>query len=286
MVSMVMAMRGLLTCREVAVVAGEGQEGLRMIERQSNARLAISDKVDGMEDRVVTVAGGFSEMASVFMTIGFKLAIDSRTRVLPVLGTGACRLLSLDATFVRLLVANGLVGTIIGRDGLTISHIQGNSGARVVALKDMLMFSNERIVEVQGSVQQIRCAVEAIARQLVASWDKSLTTKHYLPCPTLRNNAIEDWLEPRENQRYPGHEAPRLPNHAILSCPLSIPLAWTSNFFTFASQLDLLVKEHEQLDFQLDEYQPDPNYLNITITGYPAAAIRVHNHLSEKIDYF
>lgn len=280
MLSMVMVMRGLLTNREVEVL-GEG----RREEKQSGAHIAISPMVAGMEDRVVTVAGEFAAMADAFTLIGTRLAEDPRTRELPILGTGERRVLSVHAAFVRLLVANSLVGTIIGRDGLTISHIQGNSGARVVALKEQLRYSNERIVEVQGSVAQIRCAVEAIARHLVASWDKSLTTKHYTPCPSLNNRAIGDWLEPREStHRYPGTEAPKQPRGIVLSRPLAMPVRWARlHFHAIEAQLIALVGEAEQMSFVLDPTQPDPDRLAITITGSPCAVIRVYEYISSQM---
>ncbi|KAJ9076744.1 RNA binding protein, heterogenous nuclear RNP-K like protein [Entomophthora muscae] len=279
---MVMVMRGLLTNREVEVVTGNDQEKLSMIEQQTSARIAISPSMEGMEDRVLTVAGEFSAMADAFMLVGTRIAMDSRTRELPILGTGERRVLSINASFVRLLVANSLVGTIIGRDGLTISHIQGNSGARVVALKEQLKYSNERIVEVQGSIQQIRCAIEAIARHLVASWDKSLTTKHYMPCPTLNNRAIGNWLEPRESShRYPGHEITQDSlKELVVSRPLVMPVKWARlHFHSIEGQLISLVGEEEQMSFLLDEDQPNPAFLAITIAGTACAVIRVYEFM-------
>src|SRR2546421_11857949 len=47
------------------------------------------------------------------------------------------------------------MGTIIGRSGLKIKHIQDVSGVRMVAQKEMLPQSTERIVEVQGTPEGI-----------------------------------------------------------------------------------------------------------------------------------
>ena len=58
------------------------------------------------------------------------------------------------------------MGSVIGRNGLKIKAIQDSSGARMVASKDMLPQSTERIVEVQGSSESIGRAIEEIGRAL------------------------------------------------------------------------------------------------------------------------
>ncbi len=49
---------------------------------------------------------------------------------------------------IRLLISHNQMGTIIGRQGLKIKHIQDVSGVRMVAQKEMRPQSTERIVEV------------------------------------------------------------------------------------------------------------------------------------------
>jgi heterogeneous nuclear rnp K-like protein len=84
-------------------------------------------------------------------------------------------------TFVRLLISHNLMGTIIGRGGLKIKHIQDVSGARMVASKEMLPQSTERIVEVQGSVDSIMSAVWEIGKCCVDDWDRGVGTVLYNP---------------------------------------------------------------------------------------------------------
>jgi heterogeneous nuclear rnp K-like protein len=73
------------------------------------------------------------------------------------------------------------MGTIIGRNGLKIKHIQDSSGARMVAQKDMLPQSTERIVEVQGSPEAIGKAIEEIGKCLLEDWERGLGTVLYQP---------------------------------------------------------------------------------------------------------
>lgn len=73
------------------------------------------------------------------------------------------------------------MGTIIGRHGLKIKHIQDSSGVRMVAQKEMLPQSTERVVEVQGTPEGIQSAVWEICKCLVDDWQRGTGTVLYNP---------------------------------------------------------------------------------------------------------
>lgn len=73
------------------------------------------------------------------------------------------------------------MGTIIGRQGLKIKHIQDVSGVRMVAQKEMLPQSTERIVEVQGSPDGIQKAIWEICKCLIDDWQRGTGTVPYNP---------------------------------------------------------------------------------------------------------
>ncbi len=75
------------------------------------------------------------------------------------------------------------MGTIIGRNGAKIKAIQDASGARMIAAKDMLPQSTERIVEVQGTAEAISRALEDIGVCLVEDWERGQGTVLYHPTP-------------------------------------------------------------------------------------------------------
>ena len=82
---------------------------------------------------------------------------------------------------IRLLISHNQMGTIIGRQGLKIKHIQDMSGVRMVAQKEMLPQSTERIVEVQGAPEGIEKAVWEIGKCLVDDWQRGTGTVLYNP---------------------------------------------------------------------------------------------------------
>lgn len=73
------------------------------------------------------------------------------------------------------------MGTIIGRQGLKIKQIQDASGVRMVAQKEMLPQSTERIVEIQGSPQGIEKAVWEIGKCLIDDSERGYGTVLYNP---------------------------------------------------------------------------------------------------------
>jgi heterogeneous nuclear rnp K-like protein 2 len=123
------------------------------------------------------------------------------------------------------------MGTIIGRNGLKIKAIQDGSGARMVASKEMLPQSTERIVEVQGSPESIGRAIEEIGKCLLEDWERGLGTVLYNPSPQHERDARRGGF----NSSYPsggassaprrsngvGDAAPRPPRNASPSSPQS-----------------------------------------------------------------
>ena len=88
------------------------------------------------------------------------------------------------------------MGTIIGRLGLKIKHIQDVSGVRMVAQKEMLPQSTERIVEVQGTPEGIEKAIWEIGKCLIDDWQRGTGTVLYNPAVRAQvgaaplNNAV------------------------------------------------------------------------------------------------
>lgn len=81
------------------------------------------------------------------------------------------------------------MGTVIGRQGLKIKQIQDNSGVRMVAQKEMLPQSTERIVEVTGTPDGIQKAVWEIGRCLIDDEQRGYGTVLYNPVMRAQGGA-------------------------------------------------------------------------------------------------
>jgi len=90
---------------------------------------------------------------------------------------------------IRLLISHNQMGTIIGRQGLKIKQIQDGSGVRMVAQKEMLPQSTERIVEVQGTPDGVQKAVWEIGKCLIDDQERGYGTVLYSPAVRVQGGA-------------------------------------------------------------------------------------------------
>src|SRR5690242_4011564 len=82
------------------------------------------------------------------------------------------------------------MGTIIGRQGLKIKQIQDSSQVRMVAQKEMLPQSTERVVEVQGTPDSIEKAVWEIGKCLVDDSERGFGTVLYQPAVRASGSGV------------------------------------------------------------------------------------------------
>jgi heterogeneous nuclear rnp K-like protein 2 len=73
------------------------------------------------------------------------------------------------------------MGNIIGKQGTTIKRIRDVSGARMIASKEMLPQSTERIIEIQGEVKSIGSALKQILSSMAADWNRYSGTVLFNP---------------------------------------------------------------------------------------------------------
>lgn len=114
------------------------------------------------------------------------------------------------------------MGTIIGRQGLKIKHIQDVSGVRMVAQKEMLPQSTERIVEIQGTPEGIQRAIWEICKCLIDDWQRGTGTVLYNPVVRTQTAATPalgggSSNYPQERAPYGGSRVTRTGNGADFS---------------------------------------------------------------------
>ncbi|CUA73874.1 RNA-binding protein rnc1 [Rhizoctonia solani] len=173
-----LTLRALVTTKEAGVIIGKGGKNVADLREQTGVKAGVSKVVQGVNERVLTVSGTVEDVAKAYTLIITQLlqSTPSSPGAPPPPPTNT-------HTSLRLLISHNLMGTIIGRGGLKIKAIQDNSGARMVASKEMLPQSTERIVEVQGSSESIGRAIAEIGRCLLEDWERGLGTVLYHPGP-------------------------------------------------------------------------------------------------------
>lgn len=179
-----LTLRALVSTKEAGVIIGKGGANVADLREKTDVKAGVSKVVQGVHDRVLSVTGNLEGISKAYALIGQTILENPVTASSSSPDAPAASPVSPPAhaiTSVRLLISHNLMGSIIGRQGLKIKHIQDVSGARMVASKDMLPQSTERVVEIQGTTEALRIAIYEIAKCLKEDWERGQGTVFYQP---------------------------------------------------------------------------------------------------------
>ncbi|KAL4906619.1 hypothetical protein BDW74DRAFT_135756 [Aspergillus multicolor] len=170
-----LTLRAIVSSKEAGVIIGKAGKNVADLRDETGVKAGVSKVVPGVHDRVLTVTGALNGTARAYALVAKGLLEGA-----PQMGMGG--IVSNNGTHpIRLLISHNQMGTIIGRQGLKIKHIQDASGVRMVAQKEMLPQSTERIVEVQGTPEGIEKAIWEIGKCLIDDWQRGTGTILYNP---------------------------------------------------------------------------------------------------------
>ncbi|KAH9898892.1 hypothetical protein F4778DRAFT_792295 [Xylariomycetidae sp. FL2044] len=170
-----LTLRAIVSSKEAGVIIGKGGKNVADLRDETGVKAGVSKVVQGVHDRVLTITGGCDAISRAYAIVARALLEGA-----PAMGMGG--VIQSNGTHpIKLLISHNQMGTIIGRQGLKIKHIQDSSGVRMVAQKEMLPQSTERIVEVQGTPEGIQRAIWEICKCLVDDWQRGTGTVLYNP---------------------------------------------------------------------------------------------------------
>merc|ERR1719162_34617 len=74
---------------------------------------------------------------------------------------------------MKILVTNGIAGTIIGRSGSTISELQSLSGSRIrlSSAGDCFPGTNERVCLIDGDIERVKAGIQLILQRFILTVD-------------------------------------------------------------------------------------------------------------------
>lgn len=170
-----LTIRAIVSSKEAGVIIGKAGANVADLRDKTGVRAGVSKVVQGVHDRVLTVSGALDGIANAY-----GLVADGLLKGAPAVGMGGV-VANPNTHPIRLLISHNQMGTIIGRQGLKIKQIQDASGVRMVAQKEMLPQSTERIVEVQGTPEGIQKAIWEIGRCLIDDEQRGYGTVLYNP---------------------------------------------------------------------------------------------------------
>lgn len=178
-----LTLRAIVSSKEAGVIIGKAGQNVASLRDETGVRAGVSKVVPGVHDRVLTVTGPLNGIAKAYQLVAKGLLEGA-----PAVGMGG--VINTSGTHpVRLLISHNQMGTIIGRQGLKIKQIQDVSGVRMVAQKEMLPQSTERIVEIQGTPEGIEKATWEIGKCLIDDHERGYGTVLYNPAVRVQAGA-------------------------------------------------------------------------------------------------
>ncbi|KAK0703318.1 hypothetical protein B0T26DRAFT_839024 [Lasiosphaeria miniovina] len=170
-----LTLRAIVSSKEAGVIIGKGGKSVADLRDETGVRASISRVVEGVHHRVLTITGGCEAISGAYGVVARALLEGAVS-----IGMGEF-IQGNGSDQIDLLISHHQIGSIIGRRGLKIKHIQDVSGVHMVAQKEMLPQSTERIVEVQGTPEGIQRAVWEICKCLVDDRQRGAGTILYNP---------------------------------------------------------------------------------------------------------
>lgn len=176
--------RVLVSAKEAGCLIGQNGKVIDSIREETNTKAGISRLIAGTHERILTVSGKLDDCAKALSYFAQALLGSSieTYNYFPLKQLSSTPCVEHETTILRLLIPNSQMGTLIGAKGARIQQIQHNFGISMIASKSFLPGSNERLVELQGTVDDLYDALRIISRCLIEDFSSSVgTTTYYVP---------------------------------------------------------------------------------------------------------
>ncbi|KAI5956983.1 HEK2 [Candida jiufengensis] len=175
--------RVLVSAKEAGCLIGQNGQVIDSIRGETNTKAGISKLTPGTHERILTVSGKLDDAAKALSYFAQALIGSSieTYNYFPLKQLSSTPCVQNETTILRLLVPNSQMGTLIGSKGARIQQIQHNFGVSMIASKSFLPGSNERLVELQGTVNDLYDSLRVISRCLIEDFSSSVGTTYYIP---------------------------------------------------------------------------------------------------------
>jgi heterogeneous nuclear rnp K-like protein 2 len=200
--------RILVSRREAGAIIGKEGSNISQIREKYDIKAGVSKVIDGCIDRILSVTGTVDNIPNALVEIAQSVT-DANVQTIEEAeqaGTNPLRLISYEFPplrpliqrpnykseeyknnyFLRMLIPNSQIGTLIGKGGIRIKSIQETNNIKMVASKDFLEHSNERLVEIQGDDKEnLKNAIKSIAKYLIRDYQGNSSVTFYVPCSPI-----------------------------------------------------------------------------------------------------
>lgn len=181
------SVRVLISSKEAGCLIGQNGSVIVLVREETNTRAAILKFQPGCQERILTVLGEIQDVAKAVSYFAQALldagpSVNSAHPHFPLKQLSPIPNKANETTILRLLVPNVQIGSLIGTGGTRIQEFQRTCNVNVIVSKSFLPNSNERLVELQGAVDNLydvlRLILKCIHGQSSSSDDLQLYSPH------------------------------------------------------------------------------------------------------------
>jgi poly(rC)-binding protein 2/3/4 len=169
-----LTLRALVGTKEAGIIIGKQGANIKSIRESSNARVVVSEHMQGVPERIVSVTGAVDEVAKAYAQVARNLNQGDLR------GNSADAVESTPLT-VRFLLPHSRMGAVIGKGGARIKEIQEESNARLAATATPLPHSQDRILEMIGVPDAIHIATYHMLITIKEQADRPCHDRQYRP---------------------------------------------------------------------------------------------------------
>lgn len=178
--------RVLVSAKEAGCLIGQNGAVIDSIREETGTRAGISSLQPGSYERILTVSGTLDDASKALSYFAQALVNASTETQFSYMYFPLKQLLLIpniegETTVLRLLIPNAQMGTIIGSRGARIQQIQRECNVLMIASKLHLPESTERLVELQGTVDNLYDSLRIILRCLIEDFSSAVGTTYYVP---------------------------------------------------------------------------------------------------------
>ncbi|OLY83112.1 RNA-binding protein rnc1 [Smittium mucronatum] len=176
-----LTLRALVSTKEAGIIIGKSGKNVSDLRDLAQVKAGVSKVVPENHDRVLSISGSIDNVAHAYEIVAQNLFDNPPSNSASNFQSSSPDSFKKNSVVIRILISHNLMGTIIGKQGVKIKNIQDNSGARLIATKEMLPQSTERVVEIHGTVAQIKIAIFEIGKCLIEDSERGVGTVLYNP---------------------------------------------------------------------------------------------------------
>ncbi|CCE85829.1 Piso0_005464 [Millerozyma farinosa CBS 7064] len=196
--------RVLVSAKESGCLIGQNGAVIDSIRAETNTKAGISKLQPGSHERILTVSGTLDNSAKALSYFAqalcnARVANTLNYNYFPLKQLSPVPCIDEETTILRLLIPNAQMGTLIGSKGIRIQQIQSMYNISMIASKAFLQGSNERLVELQGTVDNLYDALRVISRCLIEDFSSIVGTHYYVPKGSSANNGNLNGLTRRDS---------------------------------------------------------------------------------------